>query len=730
MRYWKDRALAFDPGLNQVGLAARATLAVASALALETAYAGVTGTQQVVALIVGAIVAMLASFGGSMYPQPRGRTITLAGFPVALLCGLGPAMVVGSHRIAELVVFVVVLFFAVYVRRFGPRFFLYGMLAWIGYFFGMFLALTVDMLPGVIGAAVLSVGWSLVLGLVLLPERPARRLRRTLWAFEIRTRDLAAAQLEVLRSGGWDEEALARQHGRAVRLNEAALIIEGRLDDQAALAPGWSAASLRRSLFDTELAATEIGAAATALVRHTDVPSALVRGAADVLGALAAGDLVEAEILARRPVGVGEGAHASPEARALVRHMSASVIDLVEALQSWWVLGADPPLEPGTPEFEPAVPLFGGNLPGSASTANELAATDGLSMTTRQAIQVAVAGALAIGAGELLSQQRYYWAVIAAFIAFTGTSTTGETLVKGANRVVGTMLGLVAAVAVVRVTGTNLPAVLAVSLGCIFVGFALQRVSYAITIFFITVMVGELYELLGQYSNQLLVLRLEETLVGAFCGALAALVVLPLRTSAAADGARRGFLAAIADVVQAATLPGHDDEAVALTRAVDGRLHQLLLITRPAGGAGLLGLSRPHVHRRSGAFTAIAWYARRLAYRVDDLRTLPEDELKCLGDDLAAGARALGARHEGVSAQRLASARRRCDALALAVAEEDNDGSAAAARAVHQLERIGEALERLAVDATAQSRSSGAVPDPASGPRPAVRTTGSLIRGK
>ena len=46
-----------------------------------------------------------------------------------------------------------------------------------------------------------------------------------------------------------------------------------------------------------------------------------------------------------------------------------------------------------------------------------------LLLPTRQAIQVAVAGTLAILAGRELSEARYYWAVLATFIAFSGTAT-------------------------------------------------------------------------------------------------------------------------------------------------------------------------------------------------------------------------------------------------------------------------------------------------------------------
>ncbi|BBY22833.1 hypothetical protein MSTO_30380 [Mycobacterium stomatepiae] len=56
---------------------------------------------------------------------------------------------------------------------------------------------------------------------------------------------------------------------------------------------------------------------------------------------------------------------------------------------------------------------------------------DGLSQTTRQAIQVTIAASLAIITGELVSPARWFWAVIATFVIFAGTNSWGETLTKG-----------------------------------------------------------------------------------------------------------------------------------------------------------------------------------------------------------------------------------------------------------------------------------------------------------
>jgi len=71
--------------------------------------------------------------------------------------------------------------------------------------------------------------------------------------------------------------------------------------------------------------------------------------------------------------------------------------------------------------------------------------SSGLRPSTRQAIQVSLAAALAIVAGQLVSPTRWFWAVIATFVIFAGTNSWGETLTKGWQRLIGTMLGVRAA---------------------------------------------------------------------------------------------------------------------------------------------------------------------------------------------------------------------------------------------------------------------------------------------
>ncbi|MBT2488403.1 FUSC family protein [Streptomyces sp. ISL-96] len=155
--------------------------------------------------------------------------------------------------------------------------------------------------------------------------------------------------------------------------------------------------------------------------------------------------------------------------------------------------------------------------------------------TTRQAFQVTAACAFALALGQLLSQERWYWAVGTAWWIFVNTTARGETLVRGFRRVLGTVAGIGAGLLIaVPLAGAPVPTAALVAV-CVFGIFYTAAPSYSWMMFFVTVMAGLLYGLLGVLHPGLLLLRFEETAVGAIGAALAVALVLPVTTHGATD---------------------------------------------------------------------------------------------------------------------------------------------------------------------------------------------------
>ncbi|MFC7982863.1 FUSC family protein [Streptomyces sp. NPDC057336] len=156
-------------------------------------------------------------------------------------------------------------------------------------------------------------------------------------------------------------------------------------------------------------------------------------------------------------------------------------------------------------------------------------------VTTRQAVQATAGAGFALVVGQLVSDQRWYWAVGATWWVFVNTISRGETLVRGFRRVLGTVVGIgLGFLIAFPLAGSAVPtAVLAAA--CVFGIFYTAAVSYTWMMLCVTLLAELLYGLLGFLSPGLLALRLVETGVGALGAALAVLFVLPVTTHAVTD---------------------------------------------------------------------------------------------------------------------------------------------------------------------------------------------------
>ncbi|MGW1165813.1 FUSC family protein [Streptomyces sp. NPDC002550] len=156
-------------------------------------------------------------------------------------------------------------------------------------------------------------------------------------------------------------------------------------------------------------------------------------------------------------------------------------------------------------------------------------------VTTRQAVQATAGAGFALLVGQLVSGQRWYWAVGATWWIFVNTASRGETLVRGFRRVLGTVIGICLGFLVaVPVGGAPVPTAVLLAVA-VFGIFYTAAVSYTWMMLCVTLLAELLYGLLGVLSPGLLALRLAETGVGALGAALAVLFLLPVTTHAITD---------------------------------------------------------------------------------------------------------------------------------------------------------------------------------------------------
>ncbi|GAA4812153.1 FUSC family protein [Actinomycetospora chlora] len=582
-----------DPGLTRLRLASIAVAAMTVAVGVVAAgRAALAPTEPVTVLLFAGVLAMISNLAVNEPDLPRRRVTTaLMLLPAAASTVLGAFL--APYRIPAAAVFVLVMVVAVWVRRYGPRGFALGMAGFMPYFFTQFLRIAPAQLPWLLIAAVVGIASTLLLRGVVFAERPERTLRRQVTAFRARAHALVSATDDVLAGiadGTVDEGDLETLRRTRARLQEVALLVEDTLEQTTAgrVWPGLDDDTLALRIADAELALERLSVVARRLaLPQRDDPSepldpvtvaALRTGLHHLEVALTAGQehlaiLVAAGDARAAVAGLVADTRRGHERVQRTAFAVRRVADAIHHAQ----LDAPSRRPDGTPPaplraaLRPPPARAGGGVapdaladrPGQDTApdpARESAAPDpddvrpdgpapdpppgGIALSTRQAVQVGVAATLAIVVGELIAPSRWYWAVITAFVVFAGTNSRGDLLSRGWGRVLGTVGGVVAGMGLAALVGGNAPLSLVLLLVCVFLALYLVRVSPSMLAFWITAVLALVYGLIGQFSVQVLVLRIEETAIGAAAAVVAAFLVLP-------RGTRAAFGEAVGDVVDA-----------------------------------------------------------------------------------------------------------------------------------------------------------------------------------
>ncbi|KQT85945.1 FUSC family protein [Aurantimonas sp. Leaf443] len=563
-----------DPGLTRLRMAARTVLTLAAVVL------SLVIVHPVLPLPVAAYgVAMTTALQGALQIRDatrRARLVTrawcaLAGFASVALASLLAATAF-THP-----VFLGIVFLAVWARRFGQRWNAAGMYGFMCYFIGAYLHPAVADLGAIALAIVLS---AIVAHLVrnhVLPEDPERDFRVALVAVDANRRAFEAAMRRLERASPPGKDRPSRREAARAeeRLKDAILTAEGLLPGEAGTP---QADALRRemvvALFDLQLAA-------------------------------------EARFFAGAPDVGGQGDDA-PE-----RHREAAARRLDEAAMR--VAEAARTLPAGAFEGSPGAAPARGPTKGAGLLADP---------ALRLAIQVTLAAAIAMAGGLVLSPTRWFWAILTAFLVFTNAQSRGDTMQRGLGRAAGTLAGITVGMGLATLLGGALAPSVALIAIFVFVAFYLLQVSYAAMTFFMTLAISVLYGLIGQFTPALLVLRLEETVIGAAAGIFIAFVVFPRTTGTVIDEAVAAFLDAFDELLAAAIERVEDRRRhglIRLSRGLDRRYLDLAVAARPLGGDWQLVRKPGRVRTALIRFRSAAYWAHVLARGLGRARIEPED---------------------------------------------------------------------------------------------------------
>ncbi|MFI6743884.1 FUSC family protein [Nonomuraea sp. NPDC050451] len=457
---WERFATA-DPGLLRLTAGLRAVLGLTLTLATLTVL-----DQSSVVLLTGGFTAVVTSLAISD-PHPRNQFRTLlAGAPVSL-AALTAGGLLAPFPFASHLAFLLLIFAAVYARRFGRRGLDLGIFAFMAYFLSQFAKIQPHQLPQLTGALTVAFVAAAVTRFCLVPTTSYGIQRRLRAAFDRRLRDARQATSDLLADGG---AGVGRLERRLDRLHTSALLLQEFLYEAPV-----------RLLRDT-----------TAELNRT----ARADATAQRLGVLAIRASEDSTASSANPM------------------RAAETVDLADRAELDRVA-----LRPGA--AQPSGPWR---------------------HTTRQAFQVTAAAALAVLGGYLVSPHLWYWAVVTAWVVFINAEHTGDVLLQSGRRLIGTVAGVPFGYGLAVLADGHTTLALAFLLACVFGMFYTPSGSYWAVTFFITGSLSMVLAVLHTLSPELLALRVQETVLGAGCGILAAALVVPTTVRAVADTRLRELL--------------------------------------------------------------------------------------------------------------------------------------------------------------------------------------------
>lgn len=252
-----------------------------------------------------------------------------------------------------------------------------------------------------------------------------------------------------------------------------------------------------------------------------------------------------------------------------------------------------------------------GRLRPPANIAARAVAAPGAPLAWRAALRAVCAGIIATCVGYPLSPEHWYWAIISVLVISVGTSSAGDTIQKGMLRVAGTAAGALAGFCVATLVPGHPAAVTVAMMVCLFGWSYFVLHNYAVGIFFLTLMIGLAYGVLGQDIEIAVGVRLIETAVGAASCFITAIWLVPLPTSHHIRARALALIARLLDVIDvshAALAEGRASETpLAAMRRADHAMQDLRSALLPLRTAGRLIALAPRADALPRVLICVHW---------------------------------------------------------------------------------------------------------------------------
>lgn len=511
LRYWLARLSASDPGLNRIRRATRVVLSVicgVSAMALVVAMGAYV---QITSTILAGILGLMGSVTVHDDTERKQKITTLM-LPLTSAISVSMAAVlseIGYHLGDVFLLMVVFLLF--YLQRFGRRFFSIGMVAFISFYFSTMLGVGVPSLPWYYVAILLGATMAYLFHFYILREDSDRILKHSLTSYHTLinlTFELMTDMIRDPRKNAKRAKALDRN---VTKINDYARMVAGQFEDAdpSHIWPGIQTQQLRLYVFDTAMLSETLSVTVQQLkglhaLEITEVRQILF----EVVQSLRRADILREnhDFTSLRTARTSMKKLKSELSRLktddkdfqdwlyLLRRI-ASIINHVtreaEGIQQTRIEHL----------YDKALSHTQRNhgqkgVQESDEDEEEIDEKYGMRLSTQKAFQAALSGGISIAVGYTISPSHQYWVLLANLVILFGTETVGRTVIKAGERFMGTLVGALFGFMIAHLISGHLFLDMLFLFSCVFMAFYFVSLSYAIMIFFMTMMLANMYDLL------------------------------------------------------------------------------------------------------------------------------------------------------------------------------------------------------------------------------------------
>lgn len=595
----RDWLAANDPAFSRLRQASRVTLTVVFSFCILFAIHVAIVPLPDIAYALGILLSIQGGFTvRDKLASEQLVTRLIGGLASVLVVTL--AALLEDHRYLTDFAFLAIIFVASWIRSLGVRWNAVGMFAFMSYFMGAYFRPALGEMPLVALGSVVSVLVAHGVRAFLLPDNWRRDLLRALESVMGRVNQMLVELAVSVRDGVISEGEHRALIQSEEHLKEAVLMAESFIPRPTDDAPSSDspAAEIAMRLFDVHLAAESM-----MVLSQASAPSfALVHGVMEHDERLIASETSGYEELAdksrletiRAMLWVRSARDALAETISVGRATNFLSVESGETTPAgikWPKLSLDDP-------------------------------------AMRLTLQITLATALAMVFGLLLSRERWFWAVLTAFLVFINTNSRGDTAIRALQRSLGTILGIAIGMLLALFVAGHDGIAIGISVVAIFLAFYFVQVSYGAMTFFITITLCLVYGMTGALTFDVLKLRVGETIIGSATGTAVAFLLFPAKTRGTLDKALLKWFDTLRSLMNAAGGSGPGLELIQLSQKLDAAYRDVTAAAKPLGSSWYIVRKPGHIRQTLAIFMACTYWARVFARNVAFSRDDPEGEIR------------------------------------------------------------------------------------------------------